>query len=486
MVFLVISIAGSSDCSGFVAKEEVIMREIYSKFGVIPKILGIAVLFVSFSEPSLANLPKPNEIQQILQQHVDADQNVGAIVSMVTPNADFSFAVGRTSLSDTIKPQQDTLFEIGSISKVFTGLLLAHLVLENKASLADPVSKFFPELKGLPTGPITLMELSTHTSGLPRLPTNLWIQDPLDPYYAYQIGDLFKFLKTFPLGKRPTEFSWDNYSNVGVGLLGYVLTRISGKTYAELLRDVITQPLQMNDTVIRLNSDQSVRFAKPYNSALVEVKPWLLPDAFVGSGGIRSTQADMTKFLRAAMNPTASPLARAFKLSQQVHASSDKGSIGLGWAIDRNHEGQTRILSHSGGTGGYKSFIGFNAKKGIGFVSLTNTSSGLQCLEEILLWRGVCEPNFGLALPGNILDSYQGVYERENFATPDLELRIFRKRSLLIYEIVGQEMGRLRAVSETKFEVPGIAIFSFVTDTSGAVSGLRIEQGGRVFSFRKN
>ncbi len=223
-------------------------------------------------------------------------------------------------------PDEQTVFEIGSVTKVFTTLLLADMVLRGEIALDDPVQKHLPPTVRMPSWPgqeITLLHLATHTSSLPRLPDNLWdtTRDQANPYANYQMSDLYEFLTTYKL-KRPIG-SREEYSNLGMGLLGQVLELVAGKSYEELVRQRILQPLGMTDTSITLNADQQGRLAPGHTLDGKVTANWDFP-TLPGCGALRSTVNDMLAFIAASMNPALSPLAQPVRLCQRRCRTTDK------------------------------------------------------------------------------------------------------------------------------------------------------------------
>jgi D-alanyl-D-alanine-carboxypeptidase/D-alanyl-D-alanine-endopeptidase len=179
----------------------------------------------------------------------------------------------------------DSLFEIGSISKTFTGLMLARMVAENKVRLDEPVRELLPAgtVKQRTDQEITLLDLATHHSGLPGLPSNFRPADRDNPYVDYGSEQLYAYLKSHGLTKPPdTTFL---YSNLGVGLLGQALAERAGRSYPDQLREKITGPLGMADTAVKLSADQQRRFLQGYDSKHRAVHAWDI-DALVGAGGI--------------------------------------------------------------------------------------------------------------------------------------------------------------------------------------------------------
>jgi CubicO group peptidase (beta-lactamase class C family) len=223
-------------------------------------------------------------------------------------------------------PDEHSICEIGSVTKVFTALVLANMVLRGEVALDDPVRKYLPSTVQMPTWrgrEITLLHLATHTSSLPRLPGNLskTIKDQANPYANYQVSYLYEFLSgyklRYPIGSR------EEYSNLGMGLLGHVLELVAGKCYEELVRDRILRPLSLNDTTITLNPDQQGRLAPGHTSDGKVTANWDTP-ALAGCGALRSTVNDTLSFIAASMNPVTSPLAQAVRLCQRLYPKTAK------------------------------------------------------------------------------------------------------------------------------------------------------------------
>jgi serine-type D-Ala-D-Ala carboxypeptidase/endopeptidase len=268
----------------------------------------------------------------------------------------------------------DTLFEIGSITKVFTALILADMANKGEVSLDDPASKYLPAGHKMPARggrQITLRDLSQHRSGLPRMPDNMPFADPADPFADYGEELMLAFLDRYQL-PREIGSEWE-YSNVGVGLLGYLLARAAGSDYETLVRQRIAGPLGMNDTAITLSADQTARFATGLDAYLRPAKPWNLA-VLQGAGAIRSSVNDMLKFAAATLDPT-SPIAPMVKtvLATRAPGSSPQTEQGLGWVL-LHPEPAREILLHDGGTGGYRTVIAIEPAKRRAAIALANTS----------------------------------------------------------------------------------------------------------------
>jgi CubicO group peptidase (beta-lactamase class C family) len=267
----------------------------------------------------------------------------------------------------------NTLFEIGSVTKAFTGSLLADMVARGEVRLDDPISKYLPKSVHVPARKgkeITLVDLATQTSGLPRLPTNMRPADFSNPYADYTVQQLYDFLSAYTLPRDIGEKY--EYSNVGVGLLGHVLSLRAGKPYEQLLRERILEPLKMNDTMIQLADNAKPRMAQGFNALGAPVRLWDLP-ALEGMGALRSTTNDLLKFLAANLDTTATPIGRVLADARvpRHDAGRPDNSIGLAWHVV-NAFG-TIITWHNGGTGGFHSFIGMDAARQRGVIVLSNS-----------------------------------------------------------------------------------------------------------------
>jgi CubicO group peptidase (beta-lactamase class C family) len=278
----------------------------------------------------------------------------------------------------------NTVFEIGSVTKAFTALLLADMVKRGEVALDDPVGKYLPAGVKVPERggrQITLADLATHTSGLPRLPSNLGAANPNNPYADYSEERLFSFLSTYKLWHDIG--SGFDYSNLGSGLLGVALAHRAGMTYEALVKARITGPLGMGNTRITLSPDMKARLAVGHNAKFAAVPNWDF-QALAGAAALRSTANDLLTFVSANLGNSGSPLAPAMAAMRKIRrpTTAPDTEIGLGWAITADG-----IAWANGSTAGYRSFVGFQPKLHIGVVVLSNTftDSGLNDIGMRLL-----------------------------------------------------------------------------------------------------
>jgi CubicO group peptidase (beta-lactamase class C family) len=292
------------------------------------------------------------------------------------------FARGVRENGETAPVNGDTLFEIGSVTKVFTATLLQEMVDSGEVTLNDPISKFLPHGVETPmrkAKEITLVDLATQTSGLPRLPDNLDPKDPENPYADYTVEQLYAFLSRYEL-KRDIGRKFE-YSNLGLGLLGHVLALRAGTNYEALVVRRVCDPLKMNSTRITLSPDLKDRLASGHNGMGLTVKNWDLP-TLAGAGALRSTANDLLKFLAASSGLSKSSLSSALLATQQPRKSSGAGRmIGLVWQIETN----SGVIWHNGGTGGYHSYIGFKKDARRAVVVLANSENDIDDIGQYLL-----------------------------------------------------------------------------------------------------
>jgi len=322
-----------------------------------------------------------DELRALLRNRTEeARKALGIVAGLVDATGERFAAAGATAPGGAAAPDVDTVFEIGSITKVFTSLVLADMVVRGEIRLDDPVAKFLPptvKVPGRDGREITLLDLANQVSGLPRLPDNLKPADLGDPYADYGPDRLYDFLSRYTL-TRPIGERYE-YSNLGVGLLGQALALKAGTSYEEMVRRRVLEPLGMTDTAITLPEALKERLAVGTNPMLLPAKYWDL-NVLAGAGALRSTARDMLKFLAAAMGLRESPLRKAFDLmlAKRRPTGTPDLDIALGWHIWTKYG--TEIVWHNGGTGGFRSFAGFMPGKKTGVVVLCNTSFGVDDL----------------------------------------------------------------------------------------------------------
>ena len=417
-------------------------------------------------------------LDTLCQPLLDADLAVGFVVGVQDGETSLVRGYGRVARGKDAPPDGNTLYEIGSCSKVFTGLLLADAVQRGLVQLDDPVQKHLPDEIVMPTWEdqtVRLWHLSTHSSGLPRLP-DMQEADPQDPYAHFTSERLLAGLGATKLRAAPGARY--EYSNLGTGLLGEVLVRVAGaKSFDALLRERITGPLQMVDTAVALDGARQQRLAPPYSADGELDHVWDLA-ALAGAGGIRSSLHDLLKFARLQLAPAASPLAAAVALTQQQHFAGKKGpAVGLGWHL----EPALASCWHNGQTGGYHSYFTVVPAQRRAVVVLANCARG----EFDRLGAGVLrhlrgeapEPwrNLPVAVSEAALQRLTGRYRLDAASSFVIERRDRR----LFAQLAGQPSLRVYPRSPTEFAYQDVeASLSFELDGE-EVKALVLHQNGK-------
>ncbi len=440
-------------------------------------VLGINVLAPSVSIAE----GLPEAIETVIESRIADKKLVGMVIGIVDKDGSTYYSYGEKAADGGEAPDENTVFEIGSISKAFTGVLLADAVARGDVAYSDPIDKYLPPDVSVPTRggkSITLEHLSVQNSGLPRMPKNIRPKSALNPYADYTVEQLYEALAKIELERDIGEAY--EYSNLGVGLLGHLLERATDLSYEELVVERIAKPLNMPDTTIALNASQQERLAPGHNRRR-QVPNWDIP-TFAGAGALRSTAKDMTGFLAANLGLIDSPLHDAMEESHRprAEAGGPQMSIGLGWHI-LTADGPGPIVWHNGGTGGYRSFAGFVKEMGKGVVVLTNTGGegqddiGFHLLNDSLPMRMPPKERAEVEVDREILKRYVGKYE----LTPEFVIDVDLKGNQLRTQATGQARVPIFPESDTKFFLKvADAQLTFEVDGDGNVTGLILHQGG--------
>jgi serine-type D-Ala-D-Ala carboxypeptidase/endopeptidase len=442
---------------------------------IIAFMVGSLPLIVQSSTRSA--FPSDVQIHDFLVESIDRQhQSVGIVVGVIDYTGRRIISYGTFDTDDKRVVDDDTIFEIGSVTKVFTSLLLADMVQRGEVGLSDPVAKYLPAGVKMPDRngrQITLEDLAIQISGLPRLPSNLNPKEEANPYADYSVEQLYQFLASYQL-TRDIGSQYE-YSNLGGGLLGHVLARRAGMDYEKLVRSRICDPLGMGSTVITLSGEMKTRFAVGHDATMQRVPYWDLP-TLAGAGALRSTANDLLTFVAPNLGYVKSPLAPAMAtmLSVRRPAGATGMEIGLGWHIltRDGHE----IVWHNGGTGGFRSFIGFERKTGMGVVVLSNAgTSGVDDIGQHLL-NDNTPLHTQIAVDPKLFDGYVGRYQlASNFI-----LTITRNGARLFVQATGQPKFEIFPESERDYFLGAVnAQITFDTDSQGRATGLVLHQNGK-------
>jgi serine-type D-Ala-D-Ala carboxypeptidase/endopeptidase len=342
------------------------------KYRILFSFLFLSLLCPVFSQ----QLPQKSDVEKIFSSYLADSNNTGLAIGFIFRDSSKVYCFGRQRKSDTVKVISSTIFEIGSITKTFTAVLLAERVLQNKMSLEDPIDKYLPDsVKLLPEmqNKIKLLNLITHTSGLPRIQDDFVKNTTYNGRNAdlhFEEKDLFNYLMNYKNSKPVGHFAY--YSNLAVGLLGHLLELNSGKPYDSLVADEICKPLGMIHTIKNPSTIDSNHLARGYAKG----KDVYIYDFGVlsGASSLKSTITDMLIYLNKNINTDESQISQAIELTHKKLKRFDcHSNVGMAWFI-RKHKYCGRIRWHNGSFNGQRSFIAFDEKKRLGVVILTNST----------------------------------------------------------------------------------------------------------------
>lgn len=410
----------------------------------------------------------------LIAQRVDAGMGVGIVAGLLDGTGTRVVSYGQSGTGRPLDGR--TVFEIGSISKVFTALVLADMVRAGEVALDDPVAKYLPATVTVPARSgrqITLLDLATQSSGLPRMPTNFAPKDPADPYADYSVQRLYDFLGGYQLPRDPGQRY--EYSNLGFALLGHALALKAGRPWEQVVEERVIRPLGLNDTRITLTASMQARLAAGHADGQPAAS-WNL-SVFDPAGALRSTASDMLRFLAAAMD-TAGPLAPVFRATEQARRVITAGrlEIGLGWHI--LHIDGRDIVWHNGGTGGYHAFAGFEPATRRAVVILANSTDdiddiGVHLLDPAAPVRQTPRP---VAVDPQVLDRYVGRYR----LAPTFLIDVTRVGGALFIQATGQSRIRIFPSSDHEFFLTAVdARITFLPGTSdGPAASLILHQNG--------
>ena len=439
--------------------------------------VALALLLGATATLRAQGIQIPDDVKANIRARVDNGWTVGVVVGVVDSTGARYFSYGSTVKAAGQPVNPHTVYEIGSISKIFTALSLADMAVKGEVGLDDPVQRYLPadsvHVPSKDGKEITLRLLSAQRSGLPRMPNNLTPANVTDPYADYGTSRLYAFLNGDTLARDPGA-SYE-YSNLGVGLLGVALARRNGTSYEQMILTRVIRPLGMTDTRITLTPDMQARLAHGYAGGR-EVANWNF-DALAGAGAVRSDATDLTKLLAAAMGLVHTPLDSAFRLTEAIEFDAGPTMrIGLGWHVIGPDSAE--IIWHNGGTGGYHSFIGFDPRKKTGVVVLSNDAPpiddiGLHILNPAMPLTTV---RMAIAVPADSLDAYTGTYQ----LAPTFAITIRREGDGLVAQATGQGANAIYPSARDEFFLKVVdAQISFVRDSTGKVTSLVLHQGGR-------
>ncbi len=450
--------------------------------------ITLTILLISFITLQCQHSPEktdikglPAEVAESIERRIEEGLTPSIALAIIDSSGVQYFNFGKTG-KNGLEVDENTIYEIGSISKVFTGILLAQQVLVGKLKLEDEINDFLPDDIKVPVmgnTEITFGNLTDHTSGFPRMPDNFTPANPNNPYADYTVEQMYEFISNYqPARTVGAEYE---YSNLAQGLLGHLLALNNNSTYEELMVQTIADPLEMNDTRVELTQRMNENLALGHSEGKV-VENWDIP-TLAGAGAIRSSVSDMAKFVSANLGYMNGSLMEAMELSHQIrHHKAGETSIAMGWHIMKGDKGD--IICHGGGTGGYRTFIGFVKESGKGVVLFTNSSEGADDIGFYLLDSGSGLAKFksdAVDIPKSTLEKYVGLYELR----PEFNIAISKEGKQLFGRATGQERFGIFPENDTLFYLTVIeAKISFHLERD-TVESMTLFQDGQETLCRK-
>jgi CubicO group peptidase (beta-lactamase class C family) len=318
--------------------------------------------------------PSEAEIAELAKTYLSDRHNYGLVIGVLSNSETKIFGFGRISKTVRQAPDGDSVFEIGSITKTFTGLTLALMAQKTEIGLNDNLESVLPAEAKLPDDAgklITLKYLASQCSGLPRLPANLSALSLRNPYKDYSTQKLYEALRELHVNKDFIGKHYE-YSNFAVGLLGHILATKSGKSYDDLIWERICQPCGLQSTRQIPSEKMKGRVVQGHNNGK-ETPHWDFT-ALAGCGALYSSANDLLRYANVYLQTTDERMAEAADLATTVQFTDkkEKVRVGLGWQVRKmNHED---IVWHNGGTGGFRSFLAFSKEKKRAIVVLSNST----------------------------------------------------------------------------------------------------------------
>jgi CubicO group peptidase (beta-lactamase class C family) len=423
--------------------------------------------------------PADSEIQHILDDRVVTyHDTIGMVVGVIEPQGRRLFVRGPAETGNDDNVTGDTEFEIGSVTKVFTALLLADMAQRHELSLSDPVAKYLPPGTKLPQrgpNPITLFDLATHTSGLPKIPVNVLITDYDDPNADYTAEQLYRFLAGFELPRA--SGSGYEFSDAGYSLLGIALAKRGDIDLETLLRSRILDPLHMSNTRFAPSLAEKDRLAVGHDAHLQSTPSARLPD-LPGSTGMRSTANDLLDFLSANLGFTKTPLAPAMAsmIANPRPTGYTELKVGMGWHIV-TLDG-VKMVWVNGQTRGFRSFIGYAPDLHAGVVVLSNSANSIDDVGVHLLDSKAPLKVLHRESPidQSLFDKYVGRYE----VAGQFSLQITHDGNRFFIQVFGQPRAELFAKNNEEFFLRVVdGEVTFQTDPNGRAHSLILKQNGK-------
>lgn len=457
-----------------------------------PRMAGL-LAGVLFAFSGAASAMDDAALGQVLEKRILGDGSGACLAAAVIEGDRVARAWRCADPADIGRVGPDVAFEIGSIAKTMTAILLADLILDGKASLDDRLSDHLPEGTIVPDHegqPILLRHVVTHTSGLPALPPRMEVADPSDPYATLDADTLLASLGDVTLARAPgTRFEYSNFASM---VLSLALARQAGTDFETLARQKVFDPLGMENAYVN-RRPEGLRVAAGHLPGGGETAPWTFASGLAGAGGVRATLDDMVRYAQAQLGNAPQRLAEAIRLTQQPLETGAQQATAMNWMLWPL--GDRLIHGHEGGTGGFASLLVFDPERGRAVVVLADAGLlplgglgdiGLHLFDDAVPLgqpRPAAQsgrPSAGAPTPSpEALRGYAGTYT----LMPGFDLVVRERDGVLHAQATGQGEFPLEPVADDVFEAAdhGIEI-GFSRDDAGEVTKLELRQAGSVLS----
>ena len=431
-----------------------------------------------------AAVPSDSEIHRIIEERVQTiagpEGGMGIVVGVLDEKGPRVVAYGDTGAAERRPLTGDSVFEIGSVTKVFTALLLVDMVRSRDLRLTDPVAKYLPKGTKLPERngrSFTLLDLATHTSGLPFMPDNLPALESQDA--SYSKADLYRFIAAQTL-QRDIGSEWD-YSNLDYWLLQEAIATRGRADFEQLLQKRVIAPLGLQSTAITLPPQLEARVAIGHDAVMQPTAPLASRPVFnlmPAAGGMLSSANDLLKFLSVTMGYEESKLAPSMAKLLQTRRPAGESEQALGWMIIGT--GDDALVLHDGGTLGFSSSVAWLPQQRAGVVVLMNQAGNVGDIARHLLRPSLPletatrARHTEITLDAGTLDAYAGRYDLQDEGVTT----IAREGTLLTIELPtswGLPKLRLHAESQRDFFATELPLrVTFEVDASNRVTGMLV------------
>ncbi|GMU44920.1 MAG: hypothetical protein AMXMBFR25_29060 [Lysobacterales bacterium] len=429
----------------------------------------IAILATACGLGLAAESPAGVPDTRSLETWIEAERTSGRLAAASLARIDGAkldvSGFGSLDGSADARPDADSQFQIGSITKVYTHLLLAESVAADELRYDSTLADLLPEgarLGNPALAGITLEALASHRSGLPRVPPNLDLGNTVDPYAGYDESKLLEGL-AMARAQQPLG-SFYTYSNFGVGLLGYVLGRRDGAGYRAALEERVIAPMRLVHTGFRpgKNAARAIQGGKP-------VSAWGFDDALAGAGSLWGSAGDLGRLVQAYLGHHEHGLKHTLAEDLRVLGAAGDFEITRVWHVARA-DGQP-VYWHNGGTAGFHSVVGFRPDLGAGVAVLVSGDSDPTDVALRALGVAPIEPR-EVAVDESVFGQYQ--------LGPQFGIGVYRERGLLVAQASGQPAFELHALGEDWYALGEVDAALHFLREDGQVQALELAQGGQL------